>query len=92
MGYEGGILFPDTEYRHFRSYKKLRFERDGDALFTDVWELQDCHLQKDLSVKPPETRYQIRDLPGEIRGWVMYDVEDDKGPTSELAVVVVVVG
>jgi len=90
MGYEGGIRFRNSEYRNFRLYKKLQFERDRKALFTDVWELQDCHLQEDLSVKPPETRYQIRDLSGEIKGWVMYDVGDDEGPTSELAAVVVV--
>lgn len=76
MGCEGGVRFYPIRFGAFAGFRKLRFASDGVALFTNVWEIQDCGLQKDLEADPTATRYQILDLSGELRGWVTYDDEN----------------
>ena len=52
-----------------------------------MWEFQDCSLPKDLCADSTGTRYQIFDSSKELRGWVMYDVEDYSTLPLEWAVV-----
>ena len=87
MGYEGGIQFYHIGYGNWNTFRKLQFIRDGTGLVTNVWGFQDCCLQKDLGADSTGTRYQILDLSGELRGWVMYDVEDYSTLPLEWAVV-----
>jgi len=87
MGYEGGIQFYQIGYGHWSTFRKLRFITNGTGLITNVWGFQDCHLQKGLQADFTGTRFQILDLSGELRGWVMYDIEDHSTLPLEWAVV-----
>ncbi|KAK4158731.1 heterokaryon incompatibility protein-domain-containing protein [Cladorrhinum sp. PSN259] len=75
MGYEGGVGFYPIEFGKFGKFRKLHLTSDGGALVTNVWEIEDCGLQKDLGADSTAIRYQIVDLSGELRGWVTYDDE-----------------
>lgn len=87
MGYEGGIQFYQIPYRGWHTFQKLQLTRDGKGLVTNVWEFQDCSLQKDLQADSTGSHYQILDMSGESRGWVMYDDQDYSNLPLKWAVV-----
>ncbi|KAK0704361.1 heterokaryon incompatibility protein-domain-containing protein, partial [Lasiosphaeris hirsuta] len=87
MRYKGGIQFHQIRYGEWDKFRNLQFTRDGRALVTNVWEFRNCRLQKDLGADSTGIRHQILDSSGELRGCVMYDVEDYSTLCLEWAII-----
>ncbi len=87
MAYTGGIEFMDDAHGKLEVFKNLWFS-DGDrkTLVTNVWEFRNCYLKEE--VKLGAARRQILESRGMERGWIMYDVEDEKDLRQRQSVVV----
>jgi len=89
MAYTGGIEFMNVDFGKLDLFKNLSFdEKDKQALITDVWEFQDCHLKEAEKAESEAARREILDSCESERGWIMYDVEGKKDFLSERGVVV----
>ena len=82
MAYNGGIQFMDIPSGKVDWINNLRFdERHELALITNVGEFRDCTME------PDGKHYAILDFGRTKRGWIQYDVEEDKDLFKERCVV-----
>ena len=82
MAYNGGIQFIDIPFGTVNWIDNLQFDKGHElALITDVGEFRDCTME------PDGKHYAILDFGGTKRGWIQYDVEEDKDLFKERCVV-----
>jgi hypothetical protein len=78
MAYTGGIKFINVDFGKLDLFENLSFdEKDKQALITNVWEFQDCHLKETEKAEPKAARREIFDSCETVRGWIIYDVEGE---------------
>jgi len=89
MAYTGGIEFMNVDFGELDLFKNLGFDKkDNQALITDVWEFQDCHLKETEKAESEVARREILDSYKTKRGWLMYNVKGKEDFLSERGVVV----
>jgi hypothetical protein len=89
MAYTRGIEFINVNLSQLDVINNLRFDkRDKQALITNVWEFQDCHLKEKKKAESQAARREILDSCETERGWIMYNVEGGEDLLSERSVVV----
>jgi hypothetical protein len=89
MAYTRGIEFMDVDFGKLDLFENLSFDgKDNQALITNVWEFQDCHLKETAKAKPEAARREILDSCKTERGWIIYDVKGKEDFLLERAVVV----
>jgi hypothetical protein len=89
MAYTGGIEFVNIDFGKLDLFKNLSFdEKDKQALITNAWEFQDCHLKETEKAELEAARREILDSCETERGWIMYDIEGKENFLSERCVVV----
>lgn len=82
MAYQGGIQFLKNGFQELALFQNLRFERDGRAFATTVWEFVDLSTRLELG---NEMRHELLDSEG-WKGWIDLD-EDARLPTERNIVV-----
>jgi hypothetical protein len=89
MAYTGGIEFMDVGFGKLDLFENLSFDKqDKQALITNVWEFQDCHLKETERAESEAARHTILDSCETERGWIMYDVDGKEDFLSQRGVVV----
>lgn len=87
MAYQGSIQFMDIRFGNLDLAVDLRFDPDNmGALITQVYEFCGCQLEQELAM---EVRGRLKLVLGGVeKGWIIYDIDNEKDLSQERCIVV----